>query len=80
MEEWDKWPDGNVIINSVLGWETATATETALIRIVYASTPQEAEAGKNLQIAMTLPQTEALIRDLTTTLEAARQHGRSSDG
>ena len=76
MEEWDKWADGHLVINQVLGWETATATGAALIRVNYAGSPDEEKAGgRKLQLAMTKGQVEALIRDLNTTLAAVGPDG-----
>lgn len=67
MSEWALRPDGNLDIGPLLGWDTATAPMTGLLRLHYATTQEEFDAGgRAVQMALTTTQmrefAQALLR------------------
>ncbi|MBO9724336.1 MAG: hypothetical protein J7530_08175 [Novosphingobium sp.] len=65
MKDWDLTPEGNLKIGPVIGWETAIAPMIGLLRLRYAHSEEEFEAGgTGLQVQMTPVQ----LRNLSESL------------
>lgn len=65
MKDWDTRPDGNLLIGPALGWDTATAPMTGLLRLRYAHSEDQYEAGGvAVQVVLTAVQARQLSEDL----------------
>jgi hypothetical protein len=78
-EDLDKHPDGNIVMNPLLTYQTATPGNlSCFLRIIYASNPEEQnnyltkrEGGKSLQLIMHPEQALALSEDLAAAAQKA---------
>lgn len=65
MKDWDRLPDGKISTYPALGWDTAILQMIGLLRLRYARSESEFEAGGvNLQVHMTPVQLRQLSQDL----------------
>lgn len=74
VQHWDLRPNGDLAVHPCLGFETATAQLTGLVRLIYAENEQQFESGGvALQLAMTPVQLRSLSQGLlkmATAIEA----------
>ncbi len=65
LENWDTKPDGNLLIGPAIGWDTAIAPMTGLLRLRYAHTEEQFEKGGTaVQVVLTAAQARMLSEDL----------------
>lgn len=61
MQDWDRNDQGNVALCPLIGYQTAVAAMTGMLRIAYARDEAEFEAGgTTLQLSMTPVQLRTL--------------------
>lgn len=65
LKRWDLRPDGNLAVQPLLAFETATAQMTGLVRLQYAENEAQFAAGG---IAVQLAMTPVQLRDLAAGL------------
>ena len=65
MQDWDIREDGNLLVGPSLGWETALAPMTGLLRLRYAHNEDRLERGGDaVQVTLTAAQARKLSEDL----------------
>lgn len=71
VSQWDQRPDGKLLIGPVLGWDTALAPMTGLLRLRYAHSEDQYESGgQALQVVLTAVQARALGQALLRMADA----------
>lgn len=71
VDHWDKRPDGTLLIGPALGWDTAIAPMTGLLRLRYAHSEEQYETGGvGLQVVLTAVQARQLSEDLRRMADA----------
>ncbi|MDH4746653.1 hypothetical protein OMP43_21740 [Sphingomonas sp. CBMAI 2297] len=71
IRDWDLRPDGNLLIGPAIGWDTAIAPMTALLRLRYALSEEEYETGgRSAQVVLTAVQARQLSEDLRRMADA----------
>lgn len=66
-DDWEKTPEGNLLMYPLIGWDTAIAPMIGLLRLRYATSEEEFEAGG---IALQLHATPVVLRQLSQVLSA----------
>jgi len=65
LKHWDTRPDGNLLIGPAIGWDTAIAPMTGMLRLRYAHSEDQFEAGGTaVQVVLTAVQARQLSEDL----------------
>lgn len=70
-DDWDKTPEGNLLIYPLIGWDTGIAPMLGLLRLRYATSEKEFEAGG---IGLQLHATPVVLRQLSQVLSAMADH------
>ncbi len=65
LGHWDLRPNGNLLIGPALGWDTAIAPMTGMLRLRYAHSEEQFETGGvAVQVVLTAVQARMLSEDL----------------
>jgi hypothetical protein len=65
LSHWDLRPNGNLLIGPAIGWETAIAPMTGMLRLRYAHSEEQFETGGvAVQVVLTAVQARMLSEDL----------------
>lgn len=65
MDDWEKTPNGDLLLYPLIGWDTAIAPMIGLLRLRYARSETEFEAGG---VAIQLHAPPDILRSLSTLL------------
>lgn len=65
MDEWEKTPEGNLLCYPLIGWDSQIAPMLGLLRLRYARSEEEFEAGG---VGLQLHATPVILRQLSQVL------------
>lgn len=66
-DNWEKTPEGNLLVYPLIGWDTAIAPMIGLLRLRYAQSETEFEQGG---VSLQLHATPMILRQLSEVLSA----------